>query len=490
VTDDTDVISARTVNGVSVAIAILALFLSIFALGRAMSDTGDSAPGGDAAAGGDAASAPVAVALSEFAITPSTINVRVGGSLTVTNDGATEHNLRVRTPDIGTSNLLAGTSESLDLSSLTEGSYEVFCSIPGHEAAGMVGDLVVGGASAPAGGGGEELTGMARAEWLRANYEASVSQFPAQTAALGNQPMAPEILPDGTKLFELTLDETQWEIAPGEFVLATAYNGMVPGPWIDLEVGDTVTIRVINELDDEATTLHPHGVFMHPFEVDGVGMVSMEPIMPGEQWEGTFTTKEPSVAMYHGHDNGVRQVIDGGFGVITIGDMPLPPEADNVVSENVMVLNDAGSIGLTLNAKSFPATEPYVLNDGEQMVMHYYNEGLTAHPMHLHNNAQLVIAKDGYPLDVPYYADTINIAPGERYTVVVFAESPGVWVWHCHILTHVEKNDGSVFGMFTALIVNESVAEADNTDRDAGRDGDGAAETPPVEGESPDEPST
>jgi FtsP/CotA-like multicopper oxidase with cupredoxin domain len=105
-----------------------------------------------------------------------------------------------------------------------------------------------------------------------------------------------------------------------------------------------------------------------------------------------------------------------------------------------------------------------VLNQGEQLIMHYYNEGLSAHPMHLHNNRQLVIAKDGYPLASPYSADTVNVAPGERYTVVVFAEEPGTWVWHCHILTHVERTDGSVFGMFTALIVDESAVPLDAPD--------------------------
>jgi FtsP/CotA-like multicopper oxidase with cupredoxin domain len=27
-----------------------------------------------------------------------------------------------------------------------------------------------------------------------------------------------------------------------------------------------------------------------------------------------------------------------------------------------------------------------------------------------------------------------------------------VWVWHCHILTHVERAEG-MFGMVTALVV-------------------------------------
>ena len=48
--------------------------------------------------------------------------------------------------------------------------------------------------------------------------------------------------------------------------------------------------------------------------------------------------------------------------------------------------------------------------------------------------------------------DTVTVAPGERYTVLVHATEPGTWVWHCHILTHAE-NDTGMFGMVTALVV-------------------------------------
>ena len=109
-----------------------------------------------------------------------------------------------------------------------------------------------------------------------------------------------------------------------------------------------------------------------------------------------------------------------------------------------MVLNDAGAIGLTLNGKSFPATEPVVVEEGDWVRVTYFNEGLQVHPMHLHGFEQMVIAKDGEPLDAPYAADTILVAPGERYTVLFHADAAGTWVWHCHILNHVESDDRHV----------------------------------------------
>jgi FtsP/CotA-like multicopper oxidase with cupredoxin domain len=55
-------------------------------------------------------------------------------------------------------------------------------------------------------------------------------------------------------------------------------------------------------------------------------------------------------------------------------------------------------------------------------------------------------------VDQPYVVDTLDVAPGERYSVLVHLDAPGTWVWHCHILNHVESEDG-MFGMVTAVVV-------------------------------------
>ena len=117
-----------------------------------------------------------------------------------------------------------------------------------------------------------------------------------------------------------------------------------------------------------------------------------------------------------------------------------------------------------MNGKSFPATAPVVAVVGQWVEIDYMNEGLTGHPMHLHGVPQLVIAKDGTPLTTPYNADTIMVNPGERYSVLVHATpdllgtakdgSPtfGIWAYHCHILSHAERDTG-MFGMVTTFVV-------------------------------------
>jgi FtsP/CotA-like multicopper oxidase with cupredoxin domain len=63
-----------------------------------------------------------------------------------------------------------------------------------------------------------------------------------------------------------------------------------------------------------------------------------------------------------------------------------------------------------------------------------------------------VINEDGGKIDTPYSIDTLNVGPGQRFDVLVQADYPGVWAFHCHILSHVESAHG-MFGMVTALVV-------------------------------------
>ena len=172
--------------------------------------------------------------------------------------------------------------------------------------------------------------------------------------------------------------------------------------------------------------------------------------------------------MYHAHYHVQEAVLNGLFAAIEVGEMQLPkagqygymkiPENVKITQEFPMVLNDAGTIGLSLNGKAFPETAPVAANLGDYFLVHYYNEGLVGHPMHLHRQPQLVIAKDGFPLASPYQADTIWIAPGERVSVLVHAAEVGTWAWHCHILNHAESNDGLI-GMVTALVVADPNAK-------------------------------
>lgn len=414
------------------------------------------------------------VSVQEFSITGDLVAPTGEITLLIANNGSMTHNIEVRetgqvSPDVG-----SGGTVSLALGDLGPGTYELFCNIPGHESSGMVTNLTITGdgeqttgsanSAAVAGGHGGDHT---PAEWaaMDAAMMESMLAFPAETEGRGNPLLEPtEVLADGTKVFDITAAITEWETEPGVFVEAWTYNGVVPGPQFDLDRGDNIQVRVVNDLP-VGTDIHWHGVHT-PNEQDGVAPYTQDLIPPnGGTFTYEFTVEDDAIGMYHAHNHGQIAIVNGLFGAFVVGENPIPygrtisgvtiPEDLELAVEMPMILNDAGTIGLSLNGKSFPATEPLVMNQGEWASITYYNEGLQIHPMHLHQMPQLVYAKDGIPLDQPYYADTVNIAPGERYTVLFRADDAGVWVWHCHILNHVERQDG-MFGMVTAIIVNET----------------------------------
>jgi FtsP/CotA-like multicopper oxidase with cupredoxin domain len=295
---------------------------------------------------------------------------------------------------------------------------------------------------------------------MDAMMEEVALKFPAKTEGVGNLDLTPIISDDGYKVFNITASIIKWEVEPGKFVDGWAYNGQIPGPVLRANVGDKIRIVLKNELT-ESTSLHLHGVRV-PNAMDGVDPYTQKPIEPGGKFSYEFTALEPAVGMYHSHHNAQVQVPNGLAGALLIGDWKdlgmkaaggrLADSDGKADQEVVMVLNDSGTIGLSLNGKSFPATAPYTMKVGETMLVHYYNEGNMTHPMHLHQPSGLVVAHDGVPLEYPFWADTLNVAPGERWTVAYTAKDAGVWAWHCHILTHAETPTGMRY-MVTALIV-------------------------------------
>jgi plastocyanin len=387
----------------------------------------------------------ITITAFDLGFEPSTVTVGQPGTYTVTfvNDGGTFHDVTFADGTvIGAEGHETATGEV----TISAEGMGFICSVPGHADGGMSGDVVVAtaGESAAPSHGEHERT----AEEMRDIDAAVTAQFPAETEGQGNVVLEPEVQDDGVLQWELTASVIEWETEPGTVVEAYAYNGMVPGPQLRAEVGDTVRIILHNELP-EPTTIHSHGLFVPP-DMDGVPVISQPAVMPGETFVYEYTLRNAGSHMYHSHFMAERQVPMGLLGAFVVTDPEATDEPD-VAQDIAMVLND-GPLGFTINGKGFPATAPIVAQQGDLIRIRYMNEGLQIHPMHLHGIPQLVIAKDGWTLPQPHFEDTVLVAPGERVDVLIDASEVGTWAFHCHVLTHAESPDG-MFGMVTAMIV-------------------------------------
>jgi manganese oxidase len=267
----------------------------------------------------------------------------------------------------------------------------------------------------------------------------------------GTHPLA-YTLDHGVKVFHLTAEPVRWRIDSHTVVNAWAYNGQVPGPVIRVRQGDRVRIVFTNRLPEQ-TTIHWHGIDV-PNDQDGVPGVTQEPIPA----RATFTyhfrvTNQPGLYAYHPHYDTMKQEGLGMYGAFVVD----PRSGPVYAHEMFQVLAEQGGYYL-INGKSFPSTDAYAFHRGDRVLIRTINMGVMSHPMHLHGFSFTEVGANGgtIPVRDRYPMFTQDVAPGTMYDAAFTANRAGVWLYHCHILSHVTGPNGTDAGMITAFKVSKA----------------------------------
>jgi CopA family copper-resistance protein len=116
--------------------------------------------------------------------------------------------------------------------------------------------------------------------------------------------------------------------------IATVVNGSLPGPVLRWREGDTVTLRVRNELSEDAS-IHWHGVVL-PGNMDGVPGLSFAGIAPGQSYLYRFEVRQSGTYWYHSHSGFHEQT--GLYGPLIIE--PREPEPFRYDREYAILLSD------------------------------------------------------------------------------------------------------------------------------------------------------
>jgi FtsP/CotA-like multicopper oxidase with cupredoxin domain len=111
--------------------------------------------------------------------------------------------------------------------------------------------------------------------------------------------------------------------------------------------------------------------------------------------------------------------------------------------------------GFTINGRSFPFTEPVIVKKGEKVRIRYINVGYQQHFMHTHSHRFTVVTRDGSYVDEPQKIDTIGVGPGQRIDIILEADNPGTWPFHCHRLDHVTNEHVYPGGLLTFIHYEE-----------------------------------
>jgi nitrite reductase (NO-forming) len=192
-----------------------------------------------------------------------------------------------------------GASTNIAFRAGKAGDYIYFCSLPGHQLAGMQGQFLV--------------TPQPPAQTL---VEADISKIATDLPPpIGKR--APQ-----TIRVDLTTVELEGRLAEGTTFGYWTFNGKVPGPFLRVRVGDTVDVRLRNSGDSAMV----HSVDFHAATGPGGGAAATQ-TNPGEENSVKFKALIPGLYVYHCATPMVaHHIANGMYGLILVEpEEGLPP---------------------------------------------------------------------------------------------------------------------------------------------------------------------
>jgi len=103
----------------------------------------------------------------------------------------------------------------------------------------------------------------------------------------------------------------------------------------------------------------------------------------------------------------------------------------------------------SINGNKFSEAQPIVFNYGERVRLHFINETMMNHPMHIHGMWMVPDVGNGAQNPLKH---VVNVKPGTELNVDIVADAEGGWAFHCHLLYHMET------GMMRKVVVQRSSA--------------------------------
>lgn len=254
----------------------------------------------------------------------------------------------------------------------------------------------------------------------------------------------------------------------------TTVNG-VPAPTIELPIGKVVRLRLFN-LDNTVTyRLNLDDIDARIYAIDG------NPITPrtfgSDYWLGPGMRLDLGVCMLEEKEVPLK---NGPLRLATLKGVlskeqtepswpkaipPNPISAPDVSKAEVIRFNFEWSATLAGENDQGPAKywqingEAWDINDntcadrpiatlklGGHYILELRNMAQYLHPIHLHGMTFKVISSNKHTIE-PYYTDTYLLGKNETARVALVADNPGVWMFHCHVIDHMET------GLMAAIAV-------------------------------------
>ncbi len=173
------------------------------------------------------------------------------------------------------------------------------------------------------------------------------------------------------------------------------------------------------------------------------------PVKHGPDHHGTGNQTVAEYSSNRMHEPG-RGLEESGRHVLVYTDLKsLAPYPDQRAPEREIELHLTGHMQRymwSFDGKTYSdASEPIRFRYGERVRLTFVNDTMMEHPLHLHGMWMYLENGSGAYLPRKH---TIVVKPAERLSVLVSADAPGPWAFHCHLLLHMES------GMFRVVQVD------------------------------------
>ncbi len=269
-------------------------------------------------------------------------------------------------------------------------------------------------------------------------YQQSTSQ---QTSASTTQQTTTQTIQPTVRHITLIAKDAKIEIANNVYYDAWTFNGTVPGPTIFVNQGDTIIIKLINNV-----TNMKHSIDFHAAEVDWA--TDYASVAPGETKTFNFTANYPGVFMYHcGTPPVLEHIGNGMYGAIIVKpSSPLPPApgGEYVLVQSEFYLNPKpgpnGSYSgnytkmlngnpdyVVFNGKAFQyQANPLHVKPNQLVRLYILNAGPNHwSAFHVIGAILDTVYIDGNPANVVHGLQTLNIPPSGGAIVDMYFRDPG-----------------------------------------------------------------
>jgi len=212
--------------------------------------------------------------------------------LTLINGEGAEHDIVFPDQDAKSPRVTGkGASTTIAFRAAKAGDFLYFCSVPGHQLAGMQGQFLVTPLPAP-----QTL--------VEADISREATDLPPPIARREPQ----------TVRVDLLAAEVEGRLAEGTTFGYWTFNGKVPGPFIRVRVGDTVDIHLKNSADSAMM----HSVDFHATTGPGGGAAALQ-VEPGKEKSMTWKALVPGLYIYHCATPMVAEhIANGMYGLILV----------------------------------------------------------------------------------------------------------------------------------------------------------------------------